>query len=457
MITRMQAHSRRASGGPPPGNGGAGLRLLAGLVGLAVVVNLVVALGYLASPRGTPISGVAPPPTVAADPAAPALDRSALEALLDRRSEAVLARDRGGFLGTVDPAAADFLVRQRRLFDNLSRLPLALWRYRAEGIQAAGPGGWWIRLTLSYRLRGFDTSEVARHQYVHVAHRRGAGWVIAGDGSAQRYLDDPEVWDGGTLTVVRGGRSLVLGADAQERTLRQIAERIDAAVPLVSGMVGDSWARRAVVLVPQTQQQAAALVGQGQDLGQIAALATVVGGPGQAADRIVVAPRTFPRLSSLGRRVVLTHELTHVATGGARDTRTPMWLVEGLADYVGYKGLAIAPTAAARELAREVRDGELPATLPDQDDFASSSPRLSQSYQEAWLACRMIAQRYGEDKLWQLYRTAGGTPDSGATGSDRGAGGDGRQRETRALRSVLGVDAAAFIEMWHDYLREELA
>jgi hypothetical protein len=194
-----------------------------------------------------------------------------------------------------------------------------------------------------------------------------------------------------------------------------------------------------------------ALIGGGQSLREIAALATVTKDPRGAAygqDRVIIAPGTFAKLNALGRHVVLTHELTHVATGGARDSRTPIWLIEGLADYVGYKGLKVSVRSAARELRTEVAAGQMPAALPGRDDFAGTSGRLSQAYEQAWLACRMVAERYGEDGLVSLYRAAG---------ARQGGAGDPADQQEYALRTVLGVDAAQFTIMWQDYLRKELS
>ena len=86
--------------------------------------------------------------------------------------------------------------------------------------------------------------------------------------------------------------------------------------------------------------------------------------------------------------MVITHELTHVATGATRGGRVPMWLSEGFADYVGYRDAGIPVRTAAAELAAEVRAGILPARLPGPGDFAPGAPRLAQAYEEAWLACR---------------------------------------------------------------------
>jgi len=201
--------------------------------------------------------------------------------------------------------------------------------------------------------------------------------------------------------------------------------------------------------VPATEQKAAALAGDMRNLGDIAALATITGDAGGQAtgeDRGVITPNAFGRLNALGRHVVLTHELVHVAMGGARDSRTPMWLIEGLADYVGYKDAGVATKSAGRELAGLIASGDLPPAPPGRTDFAGSGDRLSAAYEEAWLACRMVADRYGEGKLVRLYRTAEAAP--GEAGDPRAAG--------RALRTVLGIGAARFDEQWRAYVRGQL-
>src|SRR5918992_469235 len=101
-----------------------------------------------------------------ARPAGP-LDLAAVNAILDRRARALRAGDRTGFLAAVDPA---FRARQAALFDNLRRLPLASWRQRADPARpdaeaAADPAAWTVRVTLRYRLRGFDRNDVEATQY----------------------------------------------------------------------------------------------------------------------------------------------------------------------------------------------------------------------------------------------------------------------------------------------------
>lgn len=417
-------------------------------IAAVIAANVAVAAGYLAlhgaggaAVRQAPVAGALPAPSPAT-----------VGALLQRRSRAVLAHDRGAFLATVDPSGQAFRAGQEILFDNLVKMPLASWRETLTDTRPAiaADDGWTARLRLSYRLRGFDSKEIVSNQYLTFDRRPRVGWVVSGDGAAHGLRDDPQIWNGGVLTVVHGRRSLVLGEGGigdrpPVAELRDIARRLDSGVAAVSAVVGDRWARKVVALAPATEQQAEDLGGDMRNLGDIAALATVTG-EDAAADRIVIAPSAFGRLNRLGRHVVLTHELVHVAMDGARDTRTPMWLVEGLADYVGYKGTGVSAGSAARELAAAVRSGGLPPAPPEREAFADSGDRLSAAYEEAWLACRMIAERYGESTLVRLYRTAQAEPEDA---------GDPRIEE-RALRTVLGIGPGEFDVRWRAYVREKL-
>ncbi|MEU4833985.1 hypothetical protein [Streptosporangium sp. NPDC023615] len=245
----------------------------------------------------------------------------------------------------------------------------------------------------------------------------GAG-PLTGSGPLPADLHD--LWPDGT-TVVRGRHSTVAGHRVSPAALRDLAARADRARRTVTAIWGPV---RALILFPATDAEAAAIAGTRSTpaLASLAALAT--------ADRVIVVPSGYARLTEAGRDVVITHELAHVATGATRGGRVPMWLSEGFADYAGYRDAGIPVRTAAAELAAEVRAGVLPARLPGTADFAPGAARLAQAYEEAWLACRFVAERFGEKALVRLY------------GSDVG--------------STLGLSAAGFTRAWRDYLRREL-
>jgi hypothetical protein len=442
---------------PAMGNAESRMTALALLAALAIAADIVTAVGYVTTHGGESRPAVPSRPVAGALPAPSA---ATVNSLLQRRSRAVLTHDRAAFLATVDPSGQAFRAGQEVLFDNLAKVPLAVWKESLADTRpaVAADDGWTARLKLSYRVRGFDRRDLLYTEYLTFDQRRGVGWVVSGDGAAHGLRDDPQIWSGGSLKVVRGRRSIVLAEDgavvgqdavARKAELRDIAERLDTGVGTVSGVVGDQWARHVVALVPATEQKAEELVGDVRNLGDIAALATITGDDGgrvTGEDRVVITPTAFRRLSALGRHVVLTHELVHIAMGGARDSRTPMWLIEGLADYVGYKNATVTTKAAGRELANLIAGGGMPAAPPGRTEFEGSGDRLSAAYEGAWLACRMVAERHGEDKLVRLYRTAETEPEDP---------GDPRI-EDRALRSVLGVGTARFDEQWRAYVHQEL-
>ncbi|MFC4059763.1 hypothetical protein ACFOWE_15770 [Planomonospora corallina] len=227
-------------------------------------------------------------------------------------------------------------------------------------------------------------------------------------------------WPG--AVVLREQESLVIAHRGAAGLLEELAARAERARHRIARIWGPV---RPVVLLPETDAEAAVLAGASglTATAGMAALAT--------ADRVVVLPSGYARLSEVGRDVVITHELVHVATGATRGGRVPMWLSEGFADYVGYAGTGLDVRTAAAELAGEVRAGALPGGLPGPADFAPGGARLAQAYQEAWLACRYVAGRFGERALVRLY------------------GGD--------AETVLGLSAAEFTAGWRDYLAEVLA
>ncbi|MET8989878.1 hypothetical protein ABZW49_30890 [Nonomuraea wenchangensis] len=265
------------------------------------------------------------------------------------------------------------------------------------------------------------------------------------------------LWPGESVTV-RGTRSVVVGratptapaptapaptapasavsasavsaapaSSAAPVSLAELARLADTAALRVGTVLGEPV--RPLVVVPASAAEAARLAGTGPIDG-LAALAD--------GDRVLVVPEVFARLNPTGRDVVLAHELTHIAAG---TDRLPVWLYEGFADYVGYRDSGLPVRTAAAELADEVRAGRLPAELPGPAAFAAdgSDPAgLARAYQEAWLACRFLADRFGEGTLVRLYREAR------VDGADRALAG-------------LGLSTATLTARWRAYVREQLA
>lgn len=381
-------------------------------------------------------------------------DGRAVQRLLDQRAAAVRERDADAFLATVDRGSARYVAEQRRVFRQMSAVPLRSWTYRlvrTGGFAPAPVGGRSLaaQVELRYRLTGYDTAPVVSAQYLTLARRAGRWYVASDDGVVDGKRGTEQLWDQGTVDVVRGAHSLVLGVGQDRRVLRAVAGIADRAVPILGRVWPHEWAGRVVVEVPGSLDRMAALLGASADgYRGIAAVTTgEVGGAGDEApaDRVIVNPEAYQVLGDFGRRVVLTHETAHVATRTATSAATPLWLSEGFADWVGYRTPGRTPRQVAPELTDAVVAGHPPTSLPRDDDFrfGSDPDRLSRAYEQGWLACRLIADRWGERKLVDFYRAVGRAPErSGAVES--------------ALRKVLGVSLTEFTELWRKYVATEL-
>jgi hypothetical protein len=164
------------------------------------------------------------------------------------------------------------------------------------------------------------------------------------------------------------------------------------------------------------------------------------------ADRIVVNPEAYGDLSEQGRQVVLTHETVHVASRTHTARATPLWLSEGLADWIAYGAAERTPQDSAVELARAAEKNKLPRELPTDRDFrfGSDVESLGRAYESGWLACRLIEEKWGKDKLIGLYLRAGASQKRQSAAVED------------ALRAELGVGKSEFTEQWRSYVRKQV-
>ncbi|MEW2073239.1 hypothetical protein ACFZAG_32020 [Streptomyces sp. NPDC012403] len=367
----------------------------------------------------------------------PAVDavRAEVQSLLDRRAAAVLDHD----------AAAYARTGTRAGFDNLRAVPLADWSYRVTALDRTGDTAT-ASASLSYRVEGHDRSPVTTARSLSLSRDRDGRWSVDSDRPATK--SGQQLWDQGPVRAVRGERSLVLGVGQSDGKLRDYAGLADRAVPAVSDAWRPEWSRRVVVLVPETLEGMAGLLGSpASSYRGIAAVTTgATGADGRApADRVIVNPDAFGLLGDSGRQVVLTHETTHVATRAHTSAATPLWLSEGFADWVGYRGGDRAPAEVAPELAHAVGRGEVPAELPDDEDFGFSgdADRLARAYESGWLACRLIADRWGEERLGEFYRAVGAHEHRDGAVED-------------AMRRILDTTREDFTAQWQEYVRNAL-
>lgn len=365
------------------------------------------------------------------------------------------------YLADVDPARAaeGFRTQESDDIANLAEVPLSSWRYevrsavtdptvRAASAKRYGVPALVLRVRLYYALRYVDVRPSQQDLWLSFVRRDGRTYLAGDDDVAaagSRSWAGP--WRYGPLAAVRGARSLVLGPAGEAAQLPALARSVDAAVPAVTAVWGTDWNQQIAVVVSSSPAEFGALVGSDGILDVSAAAVTAGIDPVSRApygQRLLLAPDTLARLSAVGQRIVLRHELTHLATAASTADTTPRWLVEGFAEYVGNLGSGQAIGVAAAELRAAVAAGRVPTALPGDAEFSASGPVLARAYEQAWLACVLIARRAGERGLVGFYRMVATAllPPAPAVEA--------------AMRSVLHESSARFTAQWRAYLQAEL-
>jgi hypothetical protein len=418
-------------------------RLVAGLLLTAVTASLTVACS--------------------ADPApAKAPTQHQVQELLDGLGKDVLSHRATAFLAGIDSsrAAASFRAQQRTDITNLAGVPLASWSYRIESVvhtasvlaaatKEFGTPASVVQVSVSYALRYVDPLPTSHDLWLTVIERGGKTYLAADDALVTAGFPSwVGPWRFGPLTAVRGRSSLVLGPPTDINLLHTLADEVDAAVPAVTAVWGRSWARQVAVIVPYSEAEFTDLVGSGSSITDTEAAAATDGidpGSGRAyGQRLVLNPAALATLTTVGRGIVLRHEITHLATAASTADITPRWLIEGFAEYVGNLHTGQSVATAAQELHALVRAGKLPTQLPGDAAFTGGSVAVAQAYEESWLACRLIAARAGQAGLVRFYRLVGTALEPAAPAL------------TAALRTVVHLSPAEFVAAWRVYVQTQL-
>ena len=392
----------------------------------------------------------------------PARPADAIGDLLDARADAIRSGNRAGWLAGLAPVAGDtrlkrFRAAQSQVFDRVRSLRPVAWSYQVSGGYplpaerriALGGVAWLADVQLEYQLAP-GAPKVQRQQFLTMVSRAGGGWSIAADADGATGRD---VWDLGPISVAGSDRCLVVGARARRAQITRFANECGGPARTVDGAWGRTWPRRTVLTVPNTLSQLAVLLGRSDDTAGLERTAAVTVGPAAgAADAVLINGAAFDELSAVGRRVVLTHELVHVATRATGSRSAPTWLSEGYADYVAYAGTGLSAQEVAGEALAAVQAGRLPTGLPAADDFNAATDQAAAAYGFAWVAVGLIAAK--ADNADQADQTKPGVARLRAFYQQAAAPGAGAAGLDAALASVGQGGTAAFVRVWQARLRQ---
>ncbi|MDP3894127.1 hypothetical protein [Nocardioides sp.] len=304
-------------------------------------------------------------------------------------------------------------------------------RYVDETGPQAEDGGWRAAVDTTWAFSGFDDSPaLAEVMFSFVPTPEGVGITRVG-GAGRRT----PVWLSGRVEVRRSPTTLVLTAgDAAEAD--RYAELAQNAIPVVRQVLTD-WEPRLVVEVPGSIAGLHAALGSSEgEFDAIAAITSTVDGSltPSAPMHVFVNPVVLGGLEPPGAQVVISHEAVHVATLAATSP-VPLWLLEGFADYVALRDVALPLETTAGQIARQVRRDGAPEELPGPNEFGTTTQHLGAAYEAAWLACVELVEQGGEQQLVELYERTndGADPD-------------------RALEQVFGITTDQLVAAWRERL-----
>ena len=281
-------------------------------------------------------------------------------------------------------------------------------RYVDQVGTVAADGSWSAVTEVAWQVAGDAAPSQADVAVTFAPDGEGLG--IRGFGGPVDRGRTP-LWLRGELAVARVPGVLVM-VDGDVAEADAVAERVTRGIDVVRRVL-PAWRAPVVVEVPASAANLEETVGA--EPGTYAGIAAVTATAGSlsgdlAPVHVFVNPEVTAGLRRAGAQVVMSHELAHVATDAARGGIEP-WLVEGFADYVALRDAGLSDhTTLGRAIAAVRRDG-VPDDLPAAGDFDPRAIGLQARYEEAWLACRIIAERLGERGLVAVYDAAGsGTP-----------------------------------------------
>jgi hypothetical protein len=368
-----------------------------------------------------------PRPAARLDLAAAAL--SGLESAVDERDAAAAEK-------LADPGDDDSRRLLAGIVANAGALHVADFSLRVVdedvAATAALPSGQWsAAVDTSWRFAGFDT-EPGQAEVTFTFAQVDDRAVLVGVGGADRRTP---LWLAAPLRVHRDANTLVM-ADSSAGVLARYTALARRAVPVVRRVL-PGWRSGLVVEVPSTSDALDETLGAAPgQYAAIAAVTTTVDGSlaPRAPVHVFVNPDVFGSLKARGAQVVMSHEATHVATDAVR-SRSPLWLLEGFADYVALRDVDLPLSVTAGQIIRQVRKDGAPRQLPAGHEFDTQTTHLGAAYEAAWLACRLLADTGGEPNLVALYRRA-----------SRGEAVD------AALRDLFGFGEKEFTRRWRSEL-----
>lgn len=322
------------------------------------------------------------------------------------------------FLRTV--AGGGIRRQQRTYFANIQELPVETLTYAVvPGTLAKGPtdGSYWAEIRTTTELQGYDDKPVRSYdrwlfrptrdgQRYLLVSTTDRGWEDSHDTGTQPWeVEHVYVDEYGSVLGIFDSRT---AAHAQQllRTVSEAKDDVSLTIPEAE-QPSTGWGTVVYFLSDQSiiDGLSGETVGDPDRAdGLTIAIPADLDDPsrGTASYRVAFNPRVISQPTSVFGRLV-RHEMTH-ATLGSRGRGAPLWLTEGVAEWVSVRPM---PRSQRQLPTTALSVGARAQHLPTSADFAG--PDAEAWYAVSWWVCEYIANTYGSHMLWTLLdRLAGG-------------------------------------------------
>lgn len=398
--------------------------------------------------------------------------------------------DVAAFESVASPAAPAFAAQLREVYTALSAAPLSTVRYTWSGewisipdltVNHARPAVV-AALAREYTLRsGWDRLPVSERLGVTFVFD-GVAWAPAAEQDETGVLirGGGEPWASGPVETEQTGDVLVVGRGYSQGDLARLARRAQLALDEAGSVwPASAWNGKVVIYAVADQAFLDSWFGRSPDAtaGSTQAKADQLPSaspaefealvhdvfarstPGQpavpAGVRIVVGASIVKTGDADHARAVLRHEIGHLSTWTATAGALPVWLSEGIAEYVAWH--APGASAPGDPVASLERRG-LPEAMWDQlqnphywprlesgeDFYSGDSASVSRNYTDAWLTVLYIVDHFGQQRLRALVNA--GSAQGDASNADAGL--------AAATKEILGITVEQLRDATGAFARE---
>lgn len=339
---------------------------------------------------------------------------TAINALLESRAKAEMARDRDAFAQTIDPKApASFRAAQLAGFDNLAALPVVSIGYEASvelggnlsrGATKAeyGDAAVLIPETVRRMRFAFDGERPWIDDMWWTYVERDGRWYVGGDDDLVDVGLEPAVsmWDRGPVVMVEAEHVALIAHPNDRPRAEALLGLAEQALVTLNARWTLPWTGTIVGFLPESPRELTELIQASVDVSKFVAFVSYgldaeSFEPG--APRLYVQDRNLSRYPAAGQVETLVHEFVHAAGSRYAGSYTPSWAHEGLADWV-----AVGPT---NKFPRGSGAGE---TAPRDDQFgAGSQGQIVQAYKDSRSLMASLARIGGNQAPYEFFKALG--------------------------------------------------